>query len=355
MDKLNGIFSNDIIFSLILIIASVVAGVIIYFLVLFFLKRWQKSKLSKHIKIQPEHFKGALFSLTLALCITFTLPMLRFPEHAQYLISHIANPWLIVSMGWLLISLVITARESFLSRYDITVKDNLQARRAYTQIRVIENVIKVIIILLTVALVLMTFENVRRIGASLLASAGIIGIILGFAAQRTLGNFIAGLQIALAQPIRIDDVVIVEGEWGWIEEITLTYVVVRVWDLRRLVVPISYFIEKPFQNWTRISADILGSVFIYADYTVPVKELRSELTRILEKSPHWDKKVNVLQVTDTTAQTVEIRALMSAADSPTAWQLRCEVREKLLEFLQKRFPECLPRTRVELNKSQDNS
>ncbi|MGB2599197.1 MAG: mechanosensitive ion channel domain-containing protein, partial [Candidatus Omnitrophota bacterium] len=201
---------------------------------------------------------------------------------------------------------------------------------------------------LTGALVLMTFEKVRQLGTSLLASAGIIGVILGFAAQKTLGNFIAGLQIALAQPIRIDDVVIVEDEWGWIEEITLTYVIVRIWDLRRLVVPISYFIEKPFQNWTRISADILGSVFIYADYTVPVKELRSELTRILEESQHWDKKVNGLQVTNTTAQTVEIRALMSSVDSPTAWNLRCEVREKLLEFLQKRFPECLPRTRVEL-------
>ena len=198
---------------------------------------------------------------------------------------------------------------------------------------------------------LMTFSAVRQIGVSILASAGILGVVLGFAAQKTLGNLIAGIQIALAQPIRLDDAVVVENEWGWIEEITLTYVVVRIWDLRRLVLPISYFIEKPFQNWTRNSADILGSVFIYADYTVPVEEVRAELGRILKESPHWDKKVNVLQVTDATEHTVKLRALMSAADSPTAWNLRCETREKLLEFLQKKYPQSLPRTRVELQKS----
>ncbi len=348
MEKLNKLLSNDIIFSLGMLLAALVASIVICLIAMFLLKRWQKSNILNKFKIKPEHIKGALFSLLPAVCVMFISPMLRFSEDIQYVISHIVSPWLIVSIGWFLIGIVNAARETFLSHYDITAKDNLQARRIYTQTRVIENVIDVIIVVLTVALVLMTFEKVRQLGTSLLASAGIIGVILGFAAQKTLGNFIAGLQIALAQPIRIDDVVIVEDEWGWIEEITLTYVIVRIWDLRRLVVPISYFIEKPFQNWTRISADILGSVFIYADYTVPVKELRSELTRILEESPHWDKKVNVLQVTNATAQTVEIRALMSSVDSPTAWNLRCEVREKLLEFLQKRFPECLPRTRVEL-------
>ncbi|MGB2660835.1 MAG: mechanosensitive ion channel domain-containing protein, partial [Candidatus Omnitrophota bacterium] len=309
MNELNKLFSNDIVFSLIILSASVLVGIIISLIAIFILKRWQKKSLSKNRKVQFEYLKGSLFSLFPSLCIMFVLPLLRFPERIQYTISHVVQPWFIVSVGWLLIGIFNGARETFLSHYDITVKDNLQARRIYTQTRVITSIINVIIIVLTVALVLMAFEKVRQIGTSLLASAGIIGVILGFAAQKTLGNFIAGLQIALAQPIRIDDVVIVEEEWGWIEEITLTYVVVRIWDLRRLVVPISYFIEKPFQNWTRVSADILGSVFVYADYTVPVKELRSELTRILEESPNWDKKVNVLQVTNATAQTVEIRAL----------------------------------------------
>jgi len=241
-------------------------------------------------------------------------------------------------------------RDIILSRYDITAKDNLEARRVATQIRVIQRMIVAVIIVLTVAFMLMIFPRVRQVGVSLLASAGVLGIVLGFAAQKTLGNFIAGIQIALAQPIRLDDVVIVEGEWGWIEEIALTYVVVRIWDLRRLVVPISYFTEKPFQNWTRVSADILGSVFVYADYTVPVQAVREELTRLLKGDPRWDKKVNVLQVTEMKEHTVELRALMSAADSPTAWELRCAVREGLLRFLQQKYPQALPRTRVEMDK-----
>lgn len=348
MPDIKTLLNNDLIFSLVMLFIALMLGILIYLLVVFLLKRWEKIVVLNKFRIQPKYLKGALRSLIPAVTVMVILPMLSFSNKGQYILSHATTLWLIASLGWLLIGILRTARATFLSRYDIATKDNLQARRMYTQIRVIENVVSVAIILLTVALMLMTFDKVRQIGTSLLASAGIIGIILGFAAQKTLGNFIAGLQIAIAQPIRIDDVVIVENEWGWIEEITLTYVVVRIWDLRRLVIPVAYFIEKPFQNWTRTSADLLGTVFIYADYTVPVKELRSELTRILKASPHWDKKVNVLQVTNATAQTIEIRALMSTADSPTGWNLRCEVREKLLEFLQKRFPECLPRTRVEL-------
>jgi small-conductance mechanosensitive channel len=193
----------------------------------------------------------------------------------------------------------------------------------------------------------MTFDKIKQLGTAILASAGVIGIVVGFAAQRTIGTFIAGLQIAFTQPIRVDDVVIVEGEWGRIEEITLTYVVVKIWDLRRLIVPITYFIEKPFQNWTRVSADILGTVFIYVDHTVPTNSIRKELQRILEASENWDKKVCVLQVTNATERTVELRALMSAPDASIAWSLRCEVREKLLEYLQKKYPGSLPKLRVE--------
>ena len=174
---------------------------------------------------------------------------------------------------------------------------------------------------------------------------------MGFAAQKTLGNFIAGLQIAIAQPIRLDDVVIIENEWGWIEEINLTYVVVKVWDLRRLVVPITYFIERPFQNWTKASADILGTVFLYMDYTVPVQVIREELQKIVKGSELWDGKVCGVQVTNATQQTIEVRALVSAADSPKAWDLRCLVREKLLEFLQNKYPASLPKARIELENS----
>jgi small-conductance mechanosensitive channel len=195
---------------------------------------------------------------------------------------------------------------------------------------------------------LMTFPKVRQLGTTILASAGIIGIVVGMAAQRTIGAFIAGLQIAFSQPIRVDDVVIVENEWGRIEEITLTYVVVKIWDLRRLIVPITYFIEKPFQNWTRVTADILGTVFLYMDYTVPVDAIREEFQRLLKESELWDGKVCGVQVTNASERTMEVRALMSAADASIAWNLRCHVREKLIDFIKTKYPHALPRFRAEL-------
>ncbi len=252
----------------------------------------------------------------------------------------------IVVTAWFAIRCAGIGREFVNNAFDVKIKDNLKARKVHTQVHVVEQIIVTLIVFFAIAAFLMSFDKVRQLGVSLLASAGVLGIILGFAAQKSIATLFAGIQIALTQPIRIDDVVIVEGEWGWIEEITLTYVVVKIWDLRRLVVPITFFLEKPFQNWTRVSADILGTVFIYADYTVPVDAIRTELDRICQSSHLWDRKVCGLQVTNTTATTVEMRALVSAKDSPTAWDLRCLVREKLIFFLQKNYPLSLPRTRV---------
>jgi small-conductance mechanosensitive channel len=350
MEELAILLKNNFIFSIINIIAALLVGMLLYVLIITLIKYWPKLFIFRKFKLPITYIKKPLRSLILTVSVLTVLPTLRFSQEIQYIISQATTLWLIASVGWFLIGIVHISREALLSQYDIKTQNNLQARRIYTQIGVIENVITVVIIILTVSLMLMTFGKVRQIGTSIFASAGIIGIILGFAAQKTLGNVIAGIQIALAQPIRLDDVVIVENEWGWIEEITLTYVVIRIWDLRRLIIPISYFVEKPFQNWTRTSADLLGSVYIYTDYTIPVGEMRSELTRIVENNPLWDKKVNNLQVTNATETTIELRALVSASDSPTAWRLRCEVREKLLEFLQEKFPGSLPRTRVELNK-----
>ena len=344
---------SDYLFSGILIVSSFVIGWILYFFVAFLIKRWDALP-SKWLKVNLGLLKIPLRFLIPALCVSGIIPLLRLSEKARLFIGDFIHILLIALFGWVAIKIVYIVRDALLNRYDINTRDNVHARSVHTQMRVIANIIVVVIVLLTVSFVLMSFAEVRHIGVSILASAGIIGIVIGFAAQKTLGNLITGIQIAIAQPIRLDDVVIIEDEWGWIEEITLTFVVVRIWDLRRLVVPISYFLEKPFQNWTRTSADLLGTVFIYTDYTVPVKEVRNELTRILENSSKWDKKVNVLQVTNATEKTVELRALMSAADSPTAWVLRCEVREKLLEFLQQRFPECLPRIRIEMNKGESS-
>jgi small-conductance mechanosensitive channel len=259
----------------------------------------------------------------------------------------------IVSVAWLIISLISVGEDVILSHYDINTRDNLKARKIYTQTQIIRKIAAVVIIILAAALILMGFDSFRQLGTGILASAGLATLVIGLAAQKIFGNFLAGIQIAFTQPIRVDDVVVVENEWGKIEEITLTYVVVRIWDMRRLVLPISYFIEKPFQNWTRVSADLLGTVFLYTDYTIPVEEIRKELNCILKNSDKWDGKVCGLQVTDSKEQTLELRALMSAADSSLAWDLRCEVREKLIDFVQNKYPYALPKTRAELSKTGD--
>jgi small-conductance mechanosensitive channel len=277
--------------------------------------------------------------------LVFGVPTLDVPQAVAQMLHRGIGLLLIAAVGVVLYQLVDTVTAFILRQHRLDVANNLSARAIQTQVLVLKRVAVSVIAVFTAASMLMVFDSVRQFGQSILASAGIAGIILGLAAQRSIGGMLAGFQIALTQPIRMDDVVIVEGEFGRVEEITLTYVVVQVWDLRRLVVPISYFIEQPFQNWTRSSTNLLATVFLYVDYTLPVAPLRAELTRILEASPRWDRKVNVLQVTDSKERTIEIRALASAADASIAWDLRCEIRERLVEFLQRQYPECLPRLR----------
>lgn len=307
--------------------------------------------------------KLPIFRLSLA--TLFTIVSLFLPALWKYLLgapeaglfhdlySHL-NIISTIGFGWLAFSLIELFKALVLRRHDLDAKDNLEARKVVTQIKILGKVLKFLVFLLVTGLVLMSFENIRKIGIGLFASAGLAGIIIGLSAQKIVGALLAGLQIALTQPFRIDDAVVVEGEWGYIEEIHLTYVVVRIWDKRRLVLPSSYFLEKPFQNWTRVSAELIGSVFLYTDYRVPFDKLRAELTRLLKSTPLWDGQVNVLQVTASKETTVEIRILASAADSPTTWDLRVFVREKMIEYLQKNFPESLPRTRVSLTKEIDH-
>lgn len=301
----------------------------------------------------------------LFLSIFFTIifflikPMLDlFTDHADGLLSLLYNQsQILVTIGisWVLIVLIRTLKTAFLKRFDISIEDNLASRKVYTQINILEKVLIFIIILFALGMVLLSFESIKKIGIGLFASAGLAGIIIGLSAQKVVGSLLAGIQIAITQPFRIDDAVLVENEWGWIEEINLTYVVVRIWDKRRLVLPTTYFLEKPFQNWTRTSADIIGSVFLYVDYTISFQALRNELSRLLNKSDLWDKKVNVLQVTDSKESTLELRILVSAKNSPTAWDLRVYIREKMIEFIQKNYPESLPRTRVLLEKEKSTN
>jgi len=287
--------------------------------------------------------------------VILLLPLLRLPENWIWVTQKSFGILLISAFSFLIIHGVNAVQSALLSRHRIDAPDNLSARKIYTQVSVIRKIVVSAVVIVATGSILMLFDPVRQFGTSILASAGIAGVVIGFAAQRTLGNVLAGIQIALTQPLLIDDIVVVEGEFGQIEEITLTYVTVRTWDLRRMILPITYFVEKPFQNWSRVSTELLGTVILYLDYQVPMAELRKELKRLVENNSKWDRRVCGLQVTDAKQSTIEVRALVSSADPGKAFDLRCEVREGLIEFLCRNYPESLPRARnVEVEESPES-
>ena len=260
----------------------------------------------------------------------------------------------VVAAGtWFVVALLLAGEEAVAAHYTLDAPDNLRARKIVTQVRILRRIATAVIVVLAVGLVLLQYEPFRELGTGILASAGIVGIVVGIAAQRTLADLIAGIQIALTQPIRVDDVVIVEDEFGWVEEITLTYVVVRVWDRRRIVLPITHFVEAPFQNWTRTSADLIGSVFLRVDYRTPVEAVRDELRRVVEASEYWDGDACALHVTDTSERAIELRAIASAESAPQLWELRCEIRESLVAYLRDHHPEALPRLRAQVQEGRD--
>ena len=284
-----------------------------------------------------------------------SLPWVSFPVAVSYGIGRTLAVGLIVLGGWSAARAIEIAVTLYSQRFRIDVDDNLWARKHVTQIRILKRAGDVLIGFITIAAALMTFDSVRAYGVSLFASAGAASLVVGLAARPLLTNLIAGVQIAVTQPIRLEDAVIVEGEWGWVEEITGTYVVVRLWDWRRMILPLAYFLEKPFQNWTRETASLIGSVFLHVDYAVPVEAVRQELARIARDSLLWDGRVVNLQVSDATERTIELRALVSARNAPQTWDLRCEVREKLIAFLQREHPHALPTARVELRSRTDEA
>jgi len=267
---------------------------------------------------------------------------------AFVLVQHALVIALMVALTWLVLRSLGAFELAAIRKYPLDVSDNLAARRMLTQVRVLRRTADVLVLMLGASAVLLTIPGVRQLGTSLLASAGVAGIVLGMAAKPVLSNLIAGLQIALTQPIRLDDVVIIQGEWGRIEEITGSYVVVRIWDERRMVVPLGWFMENPFQNWTRNSAQLMGTVFLWMDFGVPTEPLREELGRLCRAAAEWDGRVCVLQVTDADERAMQLRALVSSTDSGRNFDLRCKVREGLIAFIQSRYPEALPRLRTEL-------
>lgn len=287
----------------------------------------------------------------LALPAAFALPLLvatlalaASPWQGRWasLLHHALVIALIGILVWTLVRAIDAVERRLLAAYSLEVANNLSARRMHTQARVLSRSLMTVVVVMGIAAAFLTIPGMRQVGTGLLASAGLAGLVAGLAAQPILGNLIAGLQIAIAQPIRIDDVVIVEGEWGRIEEITSTYIVVAIWDERRLVVPLRWFIENPFENWTRTSAQVLGSVLLWLDYRTPMAAVREEFERLCSASSQWDGRVRVAQVVDCGEWSMQVRLLVSAADSGKAFGLRCEIREGMLSFLQDRHPESLP-------------
>jgi small-conductance mechanosensitive channel len=323
------------------IVVSLVVHRIIFFLATRFSER-KNSLFGQSIVRRAS--KPALFVFPL-MALVLALPAAPFPPDVRTVLQRFLGLAVIAAIGWAVTLVVDLVSDAIYSRYVIDVADNLAARRIRTQTQLLHRIAVVVVLIITLAIMLMAFPEVRHIGISLLASAGLAGLIVGMAARPTLASLIAGVQIALTQPIRIEDVLVVKDEWGWVEEIGMTYVVMRLWDLRRLVVPLSYFIETPFANWTRTTANLLGVVMLYADYRLPVEEARRELHRVLESTELWDKKAWALQVTDATEKTMQLRALMSAADGSRLFDLRCYVREMMIRYLESKHPESLPLAR----------
>ncbi|QOZ76430.1 mechanosensitive ion channel family protein [Bradyrhizobium sp. CCBAU 53351] len=284
----------------------------------------------------------------LALClaaVALVLPLAPLDDNIRTPLMRLFVVAVIALIGWISIRVVDMSAARYLQNFrDVT--ENFVARKHVTQVRVFKRVTDTIIVVITVSTALMTFDSVRQYGVSLFASAGAAGIIVGLAARPLLSNLIAGLQIAITQPIRIEDAVIIENEWGWVEDIASTYVVIRLWDWRRMVVPLSHFIEKPFQNWTRDTASLIGVIALHVDYRADVPRIRRWLEDAVKQSKLWDGAVVNLQVIDADSRTIELRALVSARNAPQSWDLRCEMREKLIAFIRDEMPEALPRDRA---------
>lgn len=331
-----------------LIAAAIIGGLVLASLLLSGVARWAKRTDTLVDDAIARLMKRPLRVLLSIVCGRIAVRFVELPSSTRVAVHHALLVALILAAGWTLIKAVRVFEDVANRRVADDGDQDLRARAVRTQVRGVRNVADFVVGIVTLGFALTTFDSVRQIGTGMLASAGLAGVVLGFAAQRTLATLLAGIQLTLTQRIRVDDVVIVEGEWGTIEEIRLTYVVVCIWDKRRLVLPATYFIEKPFQNWTRSSTDLLGTVNLHLDYSVPVEAIREELKRILDASEHWDGEAWGVQVTDATERAMVVRPLISAKDASAHWNLRCEVREKLIAFVQQNYPQALPRMRADV-------
>jgi small-conductance mechanosensitive channel len=339
---------RDVLWAAGILAAAIVAALVVRWIVFSALRRLSRRKGTVLGESLLKHGQGPSLWILPLIAMLAIVPSLALPPNFKAGLEHAAGLGLIAALAWLAILFIEVTRDIVTARYRVDVEDNLAARRVQTQFQMVHRMAVILVTVVAVAVGLMTFPEIKHIGVSMLASAGVASLVIGMAMKDTLANLIAGAQIAFSQPFRMGDAVVIDGEWGWIEEIGMMYVVVRCWDLRRLVLPVSYFLTNAFQNWTRNSADLLAYSYIYTDYTTPVEAVRQELKRILESTPMWSGKVCALQVSDMDQHTLQLRALMDVRNGSDAWDLRCLVRERLIEFLQKNYPGSLPRYRGEM-------
>jgi small-conductance mechanosensitive channel len=331
---------------LVLLGAGFGAGVLAWLVVLAFLKVITGRRYEAHVAEAKHHYQRSLAVLFAIIAMYVSLPVTGLPKKQLGPLRHLLLILLIIAIAWSVIKLVRIAEEALIHRYPVEeLSKNPRARRLRTQIQIIRRLVAALIVVLALAFVLMTFAPVRVVGQSLLASAGLASIIFGIAAQGTLSHVLAGIQIAFTDALRVDDVVVLEGEWGHVENVQLTHVIIRSWDERRLVLPTTYFTTKPYQNWTRYQSRVIGTIELPLDYTADIDELRAETGRLLETNEKWDREYWVLEATEATPQGVTIRIAASATDGAHVWWLRCQLREALIKFLRDQHPQWLPRTR----------
>src|SRR5579862_9380491 len=332
--------------SFVLLVSAVVVAWLLYAAMLGVARRMLRGRRSYLLSILDATKNPARFGLLLV-ALAITLPTTPLGAETKAILAQCLLLATIFLLGWIATIAIDIVATIYLRRFRVDVEDNLLARKHQTQIRVLVRVLDTVIVLITVGFALMTFDAVRQYGVSLFASAGVAGVVFGLAAQPVLSNLIAGVQLALTQPIRLEDAVTVQNEYGWIEEINATYVVVRLWDLRRLIVPLNYFIQQPFYNWTRQAATTIGSVVLYLDYTAPVDLIRKKATELVAQAKQDDAKVTSVQVTNASAEAIELRVLVNSDSSSATADVCADLRERLIAFLREQHPEALPRTRSE--------
>lgn len=333
----------------VLLIIAVLLGLAVDFVVTQVVRFIVRRRSFQTVALLKVHARWAFYVFMPALffLLATNIQSERF-LHRHPVADKAAEVLFLLAAIWLVIQVLKVAELRLIREYDTTQDVNLSQRKFVTQVRFFRRLLAIGVIIVGASLLLITFQGSRKVGLSVLTSAGVVSVLIGFAAQKTLANLMAGIQIAFNQQIRLDDAVVVEKEWGRVEEINLTSVVVRLWDRRRLILPITYFVETPFENWTRSDASLTGSVFLYLDYNVPVDKIRQKARELAEADPLWNGEVFAVQVTETQPTCIVIRVLVSAQDAPSSFDLRCHIREQLVAFVRDEYPQSLPQTRLML-------